>query len=208
MRFYTHIAAATLFFIIFSFILNIKNTTLFWGIILTSLISILPDIIDIIIDKDHRGIGHSLLLWIPIIGLLSIYNQNTVLIIALLSALTSHILLDLITRNGYPLFYPKKIMFVALNRKRRIKTGTKQDKAVFIFLIILLIPTLILSFNIYSISSPQFVQAQEPTNNTLNDTKIIKDNVNVNIDSKMKNTNISIKMITPNETEILITDIG
>ncbi len=99
-------------------------------------------------------------------------------------------------------------MFVALNRKRRIKTGTKQDKAVFIFLIILLIPTLILSFNIYSISSPQFVQAQEPTNNTLNDTKIIKDNVNVNIDSNMKNTNITIKMITPNETEILITDIG
>ncbi|MGZ7116806.1 MAG: metal-dependent hydrolase [Methanobacterium sp.] len=209
MKHYSHIAAAILFFLIFAYLFNIKNVDLLAGILLTSIVSVLPDLIDMIIDTKHRGIGHSLLLWIPVIlliGVISIINGNVVILIAVVTAIISHIILDLVTRHGYPLFYPKKITFVALNSKKRIETGTKQDKAVFVFLILMLIPAVVFSFDIINLP-PQAVGAPESTNNTTNDQPTIKDNVNVNIDSNMKNTNITIKKISESETQILIQDI-
>ena len=211
MRYYTHVAAAVLFFLVFAFLFNIENGNLLAGILITAVVSVMPDLLELIIDGEHRGYGHSLLLWIPaliITGVLSFIIGNMVILIGVFTAVVSHILLDLITRNGYRFLYPKKTVFVALNKKRRFKTGTKQDKAVFIFLVLLLIPALVFSFNILSLAAPNSVQAQElPSNNTSYDQSVIKENVDVNIDSKMKNTNISIEKVNENKTLILVQDI-
>ncbi len=210
MRHYSHIVAAVLFFLIFAYLFNIKNVDLLEGIILTSIISVLPDIIDRMIATKHRGIGHSLILWIPVItivGIFSIFKGNVLIFTALVTAIISHILMDLITRHGYPLFYPKKITFVALNSNRRIKTGTKQEKAVLIFLIVLLIPAIVFSFGIIPLINPEPVQAQESFNDNKTSTSMIKDNVNVNIDGNMKNCNVTVKKVSENETQILIQDI-
>ena len=183
---------------------------LFTGILITSIVSVLPDIIDKIIATKHRGFGHSLFLWIPIIiltGIISFITDNLVILIALLTAVISHIIFDVVTRNGYPIFYPKKIMFVALNQKKRFKTGTKQDKAVFVFLILLLIPALVFSFNLVSLTASQAVQVQDQANNSSNGQIITRDNINLNIDGNMNNKNITIKKVTDSETQILIQDL-
>lgn len=210
MRYYSHIAAAVLFFLIFAYLFNIKNADLLEGIILTSVISVLPDIIDRMIATKHRGMGHSLILWIPLVtlvGIISISRGNMLIFTAMVTAIISHIFLDLITRHGYPLFYPKKITFVALNSNKRIKTGTKQEKAVFIFLILLLVPAVVFSFGIIPIYNPQPVQAQESVNDNKINNGMIKDTVNVNIDANMKNCNVTVKKVSENETQILIDDI-
>lgn len=210
MKYYTHVTAAILFFLIFAYLFNFKYSDILAGILITSVVSVSPDLIELIIDAKHRGIGHSLLLWIPIIiltGIISTYFASLVISVAVINAVISHIILDIITRKGYPLFYPKEIIFIALNKRKRIKTGTKQDKAVFVFLLILLIPALVFSFGILSLITPPAVQTQESTNDTINDGRVIKDNVNVNIDDRMKNTNITIKKVSENETQILVQDI-
>jgi len=209
MRYYTHIVAAILFFLLFDYIFNIENEDLLFGIILTSFISVFPDLIDIISKSKHRGFGHSLLLWIPIIfliGIISFNIGNLIILAAVLTALVSHILLDIITKHGYPFLYPKKTIFVALNEKRRIKTGTKQDKAVFIFLILLLIPALLFSFDIINFKPPQYLSSNQA--GTIDQNHSVKENINVNIDSHMKNTNITIKNVKEDEIQITVKNIN
>ena len=209
MRYYTHIVAAILFFILFDYIFNIENDDLLFGIIITSFVSIFPDLFDIISKSKHRGFGHSLLLWIPIIlliGIISFNIGNLIILAALLTALVSHILLDIVTKRGYPFLYPKKTIFVALNENRRIKTGTKQEKAVFIFLVLLLIPALLFSFDIINFKPPQYLSSDKI--GTIDQNYSIKENVNVNIDSHMNNTNITIKNVKEDEIQIIVKDIN
>ena len=118
----------------------------------------------------------------------------------------SHVILDLITMHGYPFLYPNKTVLVGLGEKKRIKTGTKTEKSTFIFLTMLLIPTLLFSFGILTLANP--LQTQESPNNNLNDHGAIKDNINVNIDGRMKNKNITVKKVTENETEIIVQDLN
>ena len=208
MRYYTHIVAAILFLILFDYLFNIENEDLLFGIILTSILSVFPDLIDIISKSKHRGFGHSMILWIPLTfftGIISFKLGNLIILAALLTALVSHIILDIITKHGYPFLYPKKTVFVALNEKRRIKTGTKQDKAVFIFLILLLIPALLFSFDIIKFKAPKYLSSDQADN--INKNFSFKENLNVNIDSHMKNTNITIKKVKEDEIQIIIKDI-
>ena len=208
MRYYTHIVASILAFLIFAYLFNIKQENLLAGILITSIVSVMPDLIDTIIHSGHRGFGHSLLLWIPIIaifGIVSIFTNNLIIVPAIITAIVSHVILDLITMHGYPFLYPNKTILVGLGEKKRIKTGTKTEKATFIFLIMLLIPALLFSFGILTLASP--LQVQESPNNNLNDHGAIKDNVNVNIDGRMKNKNITVKKVTENETQILVQNI-
>ena len=209
MRYYTHIVAAILFLLLLDYLFEIRNEDLIIGILITSIVAVMPDLVDMILDSGHRAFGHSLLLWIPIIIailIISIFKGNLVILAAVITGIVSHFILDLVTKHGIPFLYPIKTNIVALNDKRRIKTGTRGDKAVFIFLILLLIPALAFSFEIIPLAAPQ-VQAQEPPNNTITNHTEIKDNINVNIDSRMKNRNITIKKVTENETQILVQDL-
>jgi len=148
MRYYTHITAGILFFLLFAYIFDIGDMQLYVGIIIAALISVLPDVVDRITER-HRGMGHSLLIIIPL-SLLMVANFEVG--VAAISAFISHIFFDIITVRGCPLLYPlTKTNYVALSKKRRIKTGTKQDKAVLCFLIILLIPSLLLITGAFTI---------------------------------------------------------
>lgn len=135
MRSYTHIAGAILFYLIFAFLFN--QTHLIQGIFFASWASVTPDIIDRILNT-HRGYGHSIILLIPFI-IVSIWNWP--IAAALIIGCTSHLFLDTLTTHGSPLLYPLwKTSVVCLSQKRRIRTGTNHDKAVFLLLILLITP--------------------------------------------------------------------
>ena len=137
MRSYTHIAGALLLFITFTYLVNLNN--LFLGIFFAGWISFFPDILDRLLGE-HRGVGHSIFWLIPF-GLLGFWNLT--IAAALMIGMISHLLLDILTTHGCPILYPLwKTNFVVLSEKRRIKTGTNQDIAVFIVLLFLLIPVL------------------------------------------------------------------
>jgi len=66
---------------------------------------------------------------------------NVGIAVAMMIGFISHIFLDILTTNGCPILYPLwKNDFVCFGKKRRIKTGTNEDKSVFLVLLLLLIP--------------------------------------------------------------------
>jgi inner membrane protein len=212
MRSYTHIAGAIVLFLSFAYLTNLNH--LLVGILFVSWISLFPDIFDRLIGK-HRGYGHSIFWIIPCL-LLAFFNVT--IAIALIIGIISHVLLDLITTHGTPILYPLwKTNFVVLNHKRRIKTGTNHDKAVFLALIFLLIP--ILFFTIQSIHNDTFFDishaftfngSNETSTATSNPQSSIKNNPNLNIQlpKPVKNVNetITIKKVDENETRIMVTN--
>jgi len=208
MREYTHIAGAILFYLILVYLLNLHDIII--GIIFAGWISVFPDILDKLIGK-HRSIGHSILWILPLIlvGYFNIY-----LGIALLTGFLSHLFLDIFTRNGCPLLYPiLRTNFVALKKQFRIKTQTSQEKAVFIFLIFLIIPVFMITTGIYSIAHlPGYQNLQS---NSESDNLNLEDNyknnlepkntIYINLDLKSKtNKNITIQKINENITNIII----
>lgn len=136
MKFYTHIPAAILLYSVLVWIFNEPFTIA--GILFTAWISVMPDLLDKITGK-HRGLGHSIIWAIPII-FASIINLQAV--IALLSGYTTHILFDTMTKKGVPFLYPfKKTAFVMPKKeKSRIITGSQQEKALCLVIIMLLVP--------------------------------------------------------------------
>lgn len=206
MKSYTHIAGAILSFILFSYIINLNSILI--GIFFAGWISVFPDILDKLIGK-HRGYGHSIIWIIPFI-LVGLWNIG--IAVALIIGFLSHIFLDILTENGSPVLYPfYKTNFVCFSKGRRIKTGTNQDKALFLFILFLLVPLFLFTTGIGSLinsDNENFVfGAGENTNNVKsNDT--IKNNFNFNFElSGSVNKNITLRKINENETEILITDI-
>ena len=146
MRIYTHIAFSILFFVTFAYLINL-NATIF-GILIAGLISVFPDTMDKFEGK-HRGIGHSIIWIIPLvfIGFLN-FGIGFALVIGFLS----HIFLDTFTWNGCPILYPfSKITFVSLNKRNRVRTGTAKEKAIFIFILFLLVLTILFSTCILSV---------------------------------------------------------
>lgn len=102
------------------------------GCFFTGWMSIFPDIIDKLFG-DHRGLGHSIF-WIILCLLVGL--GDVTISVALVCGIVSHFLLDAITLNRSPILYPIwKTNFVILNKKKRLKTGTNHDKALFIVLI-------------------------------------------------------------------------
>ena len=208
MRSYTHIAGAILLFVTVAYLTNLSN--LITGIFFAGWISVFPDIIDKITGK-HRGIGHSIIWLIPfaIIGL-----WNIGIAVAIMIGFVSHIFLDILTTNGCPLLYPLwKTDFVCFGKKRRIKTGTNQDRAVFLVMLFILIPFLLFTTNIGSLlhhtedQNMVFAASTDSINSSKNN-DIIKNNFKLNFElNDGVNKKITVQKVNENETTILVNDI-
>ncbi|HOI71234.1 MAG TPA: metal-dependent hydrolase [Methanobacterium sp.] len=205
MRSYTHIAGAILLFITFAYLTNLNN--ILSGIFFAGWISVFPDIIDRLLGK-HRGYGHSLIWLVPftLVGFLDL-----AIAAALIIGFISHILLDILTVNGCPVLYPFwKTNFVCFSKGRRIKTGTNQDKAVFVFILFLLIPVLLFTTSIGSMmnfsDNQNLVFAAGDDTNTSKNNDTIKNTFNLNfeLDQNVKK-NITVEKISENKTTITIT---
>ena len=213
MRSYTHITGAILLFISFAYLTNLNY--LWVGILFAGWISVFPDILDRLTGT-HRGYGHSIFWIIPclFVGFWSI-----TIAAALVTGLISHIILDILTTKGSPILYPlSKTNFVVLKENRRIKTGTNQDKALFLVLIFLLIPVLFFTIQSIRIDKTPFDLSHAFATNGTNETNTatsntqysMKNNPNLNIQlpKPVKNVNetITIKKVDENETRIMITN--
>lgn len=205
MRSYTHIAGAILLFITFAYLTNLNNILI--GIFFAGWISVFPDIIDRLLGK-HRGYGHSLIWLVPftLVGFLDL-----AIAAALIIGFISHILLDILTVNGCPVLYPFwKTNFVCFSKGRRIKTGTNQDKAVFVFILFLLIPVLLFTTSVGSMinfsDNQNLVFAAGDNTNSSNNNDTIKNTFNLNfeLDQNVKK-NITVEKISDNKTTITIT---
>lgn len=149
MREYTHIGGGILFYVLSAFLINVPITII--CIFASGFIAIFPDIIDKLIGE-HRSFGHSFFWIIPFI-LVSFINFEVGF--AMIVGFVSHVFLDIFTTHGDPILFPlTKIPFVSLSLRNRIQTGTTKDKALFIFLISLLTPTLFLLTGHFSIPMP------------------------------------------------------
>lgn len=136
MRFYTHIPAGLLLYTILIWVFNQPYTLA--GVLVIMLFSVLPDLIDKV-TGEHRGWGHSVIWLIPIAVLFAVKIQ---LGLACFSAFSMHILLDAVTKTGVPFLYPfsKTRMVMPKKEKSRIQTGSKQETALCIVIVLLLIP--------------------------------------------------------------------
>lgn len=209
MKFYTHIMGGILFFLIFAHIFHIPY--ILTGIFFVSWIAVFPDILDKLIGK-HRGFGHSII-WVVPFSIVGIFNFTVAA--ALLIGFLSHLVLDIFTVHGSPLLYPiKKTKFVALNKKRRIRTGTNQDKAVLIFIMFLVIPLFLFTTNAGQMLSgkildPIFASSGEVSSqNTSNNSSTVKSNVNIYLTiENSANKNITIQKGDESPTTVLVNDI-
>lgn len=136
MRFYTHIPAGLLLYTILIWVFNQPYTLA--GVLVVVLFSVLPDLIDKA-TGEHRGWGHSVIWLIPIAVLFVVKIQ---LGLACFSAFSMHILLDSVTKTGVPFLYPfsKTRMVMPKKEKSRIQTGSKQETALCIVIVLLLVP--------------------------------------------------------------------
>ncbi|UTB32311.1 MAG: metal-dependent hydrolase [Methanobacterium sp. ERen5] len=208
MRSYTHIAGALVLFLVFAYLFDLNQ--IFVGLMFAALGSVFPDILDNLIGK-HRGYGHSVL-WI--ILAVPILFFNFTIGSAIIIGLISHILLDSITTHEVPLLYPiRKTNFIVLKSNRRVKTGTNQDKAVFLALIFILITILCLNLaftQINTINPFQAITAQNsPTdrNMAINASNELKTNFDFDLHLNQNDKNITVKKISENETNYLIKNI-
>lgn len=85
----------------------------------------------------HRTITHSILFFIPISYVISLFNRELAIIVFI--SLLIHSLLDASTLNGVMLFYPisKRICVVPGNPDYRIKTGSRSEIITVILFIVL-----------------------------------------------------------------------
>lgn len=136
MRFYTHIAGGVLLFTLLVWIFNLPFSIA--GLLFTGWISVLPDLVDRVIGE-HRGWGHSVIWLIPIVFSFLI---NSTLGIAFLSGFMMHILFDIVTKKGVPFLYPFSATRLVMPKKEksRIITGSKQEIALFIVVMLLFAP--------------------------------------------------------------------
>jgi len=207
MKWYTHITGAILFFLLFICLTGLKQW--FIGIFFAGWISVLPDLLDMFASK-HKSFGHSIFLVVPclIIGLF-----NLTIGIALTIGLISHTILDLLTTYGTPALKPlTKTNFVILNNKRRIKTGTNQDKSVFISLVFLVIPLLLFNIGFLQINGTPIndlfgfngLIQDQMTETNKKDMKLHSNfNINLNLDPS-KNGIIKLENLNENVTSISV----
>jgi inner membrane protein len=207
MKWYTHITGAIVFFLLFASLTGLHQWLM--GLVFAGWISVVPDLLDMFATK-HKSFGHSIFLVIPC---MIVCLFNTTIGIALTIGLISHTILDILTTNGTPALIPvTKANFAILYRKRRIKTGTNQDKSLCITLVFILIP--ILFFNIGGLKINEspisgFLGLDGLVTDNMSDTnkngeKINSHlNINLKIDQYM-NGIIKLEQVSDNETSILI----
>ena len=207
MREYTHIAGALLLYAILAYLINLNVTLV--GIFCAGWMSTFPDIMDLLVGE-HRGIGHSIFWVVPFI-FIGFLNFN--IAFALIIGFLSHILFDIFTVYGSPILYPlKKTSFVSLSMRNRIKTGTNKDKAVFIFILFLLIPILLFTTGNFSTWTLPGGKGPIPTGevigvpqNSYNIKTPFQNNINLNLHVYSNTTkNITIQQVNENQTSILV----
>jgi inner membrane protein len=202
MKSYTHITAGVLFVLIIFYLLDIPTT--FIGIFFGGWISVWPNIVDRMTNKS-RGWGHSVLWLIPFI-LIGFYNSTVSL--ALVVGFLSHLLLDCFTIYGCPFLYPlKKSGFVCLHKKRRLETGKNADKALFIFLLFMVVPLFLFSTGLGNITEDQLNLAYA-TNNSSPVTGLPENNIYMSfkVDEACEK-NITVERVNENKTSIVVSDL-
>ena len=205
MRSYTHIAGGIIFTMLIMYILNIPVTAFY--IFLAGTAAVIPDLLDYMLTEKHNRETHNIWVLVVLLGL-SLVNQIFIIVTA---AYFSHLVLDLMTSHGVRLLYPvKKTRFVCMGEKYRIKTGTSREKALFFFLVILVVGGVLMNYQVFSLIDT--ATAMQPTtladNNTTNgsNTKTYI-NIQVQVDEGMSNKNISIKN-SQNESNIIVKEIN
>jgi membrane-bound metal-dependent hydrolase YbcI (DUF457 family) len=162
MRYYTHIALGILLYTLFVWLIDQPFTIA--GILFTAWISIMPDLIEKVIGE-HRSWGHSIIWLIPVIAS---FFLNIQIGIAFASGFLGHILLDIVTKKGVPFLYPfkKTRMVMPQKEKSRIQTGSKQEKALCLVIILILVP---LAYGVLY-GMPNFGEIASGNNSSLNKT--------------------------------------
>lgn len=205
MNLHTHVVGAVLFFMVFTYLTDIHNPlAIVMGILITAGVSVFPDVVERY-TGEHREIGHSLI-WILPLGLFGLVNLMVAA--ALLIGFLSHIFLDIFTPNGSPILYPfQKTDFKSQSSKRRIKTGTKQDKAVFIFLTILLVPMVLINFSLLPPVDATDLSITSMGNDSSTPAETIQNDINLYFElDDATNKNITVHK-GENTTTILVTEI-
>lgn len=206
MRSYTHIVAGIIFSLLIMFILGIPVNTFY--IFIGGAAAVIPDLIDYAFLAKHKRETHNI--WILVILIaLGLLNQIFIIVAA---AYFSHLVMDMMTYHGVRLLYPlKKTKFVCMREKNRIKTGTNREKALFFFLIIIVVAGVLMSYQVFSLidttaasTNTTDISGNNSTNQSGAKTYI---NVQVQVDEKMLNKNISIKN-SPNESNIVVTEVS
>ncbi|MBU4535771.1 MAG: metal-dependent hydrolase [Euryarchaeota archaeon] len=136
MRFWTHIPASLLLYLLLIWLFNLPVNIP--GMVITGLISVVPDIIDKVTGK-HRGFGHSFIFLAPAILAFMI---NISLGLSIVSAFITHVALDCVTKKGVPLFYPfsETRLLYPKKEKSRITTGSSREVALAMLIIFCLVP--------------------------------------------------------------------
>lgn len=206
MRFYTHIAGSILFFMIYCFFMDIANP--FMGLFFAAWISVFPDLIDKLTGK-HRGWGHSIF-WILPLFLVALYQP--LVGAALIIGFLSHLFLDIFTVYGCPLLYPvMENSFVCLNKNRRIKTGSNQDKSALVFILLLTIPLLLFHTPLATILDldETLTVSYAVDNKTDNNRMTVKNNINLNLQvSNSEERNITVEKVNDTVTTIMVTRVN
>lgn len=206
MKFYNHLTLSVIIYLAFAYLMGINNPL--YGVFIAAWMAVFPDLLDKLVGK-HRGLGHSLLWLIPftLVGIVNPYLASAMLI-----GFTSHLFLDILTVHGCPLLHPfRKSKFVCLNRNRRLKTGTNQDKSLFFFLIFLLIPLLILSTGLTTMLGDignSLVIVNNTGQNQSSSHQIINNEITITFKiDEASNKNLTIQKNNENNTNIIIKDI-
>ena len=162
MRYYTHITLGILLYTLFVWLLDQPFTIA--GILFTAWISIMPDLIEKAIGE-HRSWGHSIIWLIPIIAS---FLFNIQMGIAFASGFLGHILLDIVTKKGVAFLYPfkKTRMVMPKKEKSRIQTGSKQEKALCLVVLLILLP---LGYGVVH-GMPEYGILSDGNNSSLNKT--------------------------------------
>lgn len=140
--------------------------------------------------------------------LIAIYNS--LISLALIVGFSSHLLLDCFTVYGSSAIYPfKKSGFVCLNKKRRFISGSNQDKAVFIFLLFVVVPIILFSSGLGSFLPGENLEMAFAASNEPNISSIPQNN-NIYLSFKLDeavNKNITFEKVNENKTSIVVKDI-
>lgn len=208
MRYYTHIAGSLLVALLFAIIFSIKPSALY--LFVAGAAAPLLDQVDSFMGTHERKTHNIFVL----IGSLAFILISFQIGIAIFAAVFSHIILDLFNVHGCPLLYPlKEIKFVCLNRKNRIKTGTKKEKALFLFFLVIVVGAMLGNYQVFAAIDSQTSNINNAsdiklTNNSSNFTGNVKTYTNVNIqgDKIDGEKNITVKN-NGNETNIIVKNL-
>ena len=207
MRYYTHIAGSLIFALAIAVLFSIEVSSVY--LFLASVAAPFLDILDSFLGTHERKTHNIFILF----GSLAVAMLHFQIGMAIFAAVFSHIFLDLLNVHGCPLLYPiKEIKFVGLREKHRVRTGTKQEKALFLFFAVIFVTVMLGNYQVFAMidSQTEYVATSNDviSNNSTNVTGNMKTNNNINIQADQIDgeKNITIKS-SANQTNIIIKDI-